>query len=754
MYDMVHSRDVRVSPKNGPSSYTRPSPSPHSFPNLSTAELHEQLDTDLDDIDGWSEESEDIEIYKCTRPLRVKKKKINFTTGRVVTNRRHRRSTISGPRSPRSFTSASPKSPTLKRSCAAGPVSAHAHISQLFFALPATSPSPTMPDQYTSASSLAAKRSSGSSSLHLGLGRFASYDPICPGPSPPVSPAPSPITRTFSNVHEHNAHYSSSACTYERKRLPTIPGSPLTPSRAPRKAAELLGAIPPATISKGGARKHAASALKPGKHFRPLPNAAVTEIERFFGDVPRKPSKTPPGLKSKSNSGSSFKPKSKPSSHPFAAKPSSPPPSSRSGEDVYRKIDRETLGQGETVKHRALDGSMWLDVEEEQEFAWLMSDALTAVPPAPLPSVAAVEAKAKATRKAEAQAVEEMVRIMEKREGRQRVKQLDEMDVLCGSDGESEKWGMEAFTSILSIPKPKFVSTSTKSKSKFSRKKPSKTDISFLEVETPKHRDFDIATLQPWNRHIRSYSNPTPDSPKYEISDPIPLFEDMPSDFTVSRDISTTKRADSRSNSSSSKNGRRQSPSPPRVKYRPPPITVPQSVVNNRLPVLTATSPRDLVSFSPPSSRSQIQVEPIAAPAGMVSGTLRTTPFVRPRVAPAAPGPGHGLRITGSSPPPPLPLSLPILMPPVPPIPSLPTILAADVSKSSNNGELRSPAIIVSTSITGPGKSKDARESRKGAKEEKALISFFEPVTPIEPALPAGMKSKAWLKRVVKPLMS
>lgn len=84
---MVHTRDIRISPKNGPSSYTRPSPSPHSFPNLSTAELHEQLDTDLDDIDGWSEESEDIEIYRCTRPLRVKKKKINFTTGRVVTSK-------------------------------------------------------------------------------------------------------------------------------------------------------------------------------------------------------------------------------------------------------------------------------------------------------------------------------------------------------------------------------------------------------------------------------------------------------------------------------------------------------------------------------------------------------------------------------------------------------------------------------------------------------------------------------------------
>lgn len=650
--------------------------------------------------------------------------------------------------------SASPKSPTLKRSCAAEPLSAHAHISQLFFALPATSPSPTMSGPYTSASSLAAKRSSGSSSLHLGLGRFASYDPICPGPSPPVSPAPSPITRTFSNVYEYNVHYSSSACTYEQKRLPTIPGSPLIPSRAPRKAAELLGAIPPATISKGGARKHAASALKPGKHFRPLPNAAVTEIERFFGDVPRKPSKTPPCLKSKSDSGSNFKSKSKPSSHPFAAKPPSPPTSSRSREDVYRKIDRETLGQGESVKHRALDGSMWLDVEEEQEFAWLMSDALTAVPPAPLPSVAAVEAKAKATRKAEALVVEEMVRIMEKREGRQRVKQLDEMDILCGSDGESGKWGMEAFTSILYIPKPKFISTSAKSKSKFSRKKPSKTDISFLEMETPKHRDFDIATLQPWNRHIRSYSNPTPDSPKYEISDPIPFFEDMKLNFTVSRDISITKRADLGSSSSSSKDGRRQSPSPSRVKYRPPPITVPQSVVNNRLPVLTATSPRDLVPLSPPPSRSQIQIEPIAAPAGMVSETLPTTPFVRPRVAPAVPGPGHGLRITGSSRPPPLPLSLPIPMPSVPPIPSLPTILTADVSKSSNNGELRSPATIVSTSVTGPGKPKDTRESRNRAKEEKALISFFEPLTPIAPALPAGMKSKAWLKRVVKPLMS
>lgn len=86
MLDTTHTRDIRVSPKNGPS-YTRPSPSSHSLSNLSTAELHEQLDIDLDDIDVWSEESEDIEVYKGTKPLRVKKKKINFTTGRVVASK-------------------------------------------------------------------------------------------------------------------------------------------------------------------------------------------------------------------------------------------------------------------------------------------------------------------------------------------------------------------------------------------------------------------------------------------------------------------------------------------------------------------------------------------------------------------------------------------------------------------------------------------------------------------------------------------
>lgn len=438
-------------------------------------------------------------------------------------------------------------------------------------------------------------------------------------------------------------------------------------------------------------------------------------------------------------------------------KPSSLSSSTGPRENVYRKSDQETIGQGETVKHRALDGSMWLDVEEEQEFAWLMSDVVAAVPPAPLPSVAAVNAKAKG--EPEARAVEEMVRAKQMREERQRVKQLDEMDVLCGSDEESAKWGMEAFTSILSIPKPKSTSAKPKPKSKFSRKEPSKIDISasFLEMETPKRQDFsfdissrDITNLQLWNRHVRSHSNPTPDSPKYEISDPLPLFEDIPLDFTAPRDLSPIMREDSGFGSSELKNGRGLSSSPVRVKNRPPPITLPQPVVNARLPVLTATSPSDLASHSPPSSTVQIQVEPTAAPAHTVLGTMPTTPFVRPRAAPA---PGHGLRATGPSPPPPVPHNLHIPMPPVPSIPPLPTISAVNISKSSNNGKLGPCVTTTHTNILGSAKPKDTREIRKREKEE-VLVSFFEPVTPIEPAPPAGMKGKGWLKRVVGPLMS
>ncbi|KAK4685984.1 hypothetical protein P7C73_g4155, partial [Tremellales sp. Uapishka_1] len=202
-----------------------------------------------------------------------------------------------------------------------------------------------------------------SSDLHLGLGRFLLFDEaIIPGPSPPCSPAPSPTKRTFA-VHSH---------------IPvtrTYTASPLTPTRAPRKAAKLLGAdLPSSHLSP--------SAMKPKKkdHFRPLPSSKLHEIDMFFGNVPRKPSTKPRGLKL-----------------------------DKEGKPKHRNQAPPTISAApRTVTHVSEDGSMWLDVEEEQEFAWLMSEIFQWMPSTPVESY----------------------------------------------DEEAE-WGMETFTSVLALPKQK-----------------------------------------------------------------------------------------------------------------------------------------------------------------------------------------------------------------------------------------------------------------------------------------------------------
>ena len=202
------------------------------------------------------------------------------------------------------------------------------------------------------------------SELHLGLGSFSLYDESAkPGLSPPSSPAQSPSRREF----------APSAAT--RRGLPP---SPLTSSR-PRKAAALLGANHTVLGQRSAKRS---------EHFRPLPSQTLVEIERFFGNVPVKPRKVPPSLNN---------PKS-------ASRPA---------------CTDGLVGQGATVRHRGEDGSMWLDVEEEQEFAWLLSEIFAAVP-SPLPHLP----------------------------GFQEVLWEERSD-------DEDQWGMTAFTSVLSKAKPK-----------------------------------------------------------------------------------------------------------------------------------------------------------------------------------------------------------------------------------------------------------------------------------------------------------
>ncbi|ORX35649.1 hypothetical protein BD324DRAFT_631014 [Kockovaella imperatae] len=218
-----------------------------------------------------------------TKPLRVKKR-VARTAGV-----RARRSTLSLPRTPRSSSGHStPTRPQRTNTTSTNASRIHHSISQIFLASSPLdlSPPPLPPKHHA----------------------YSGVETIAP--SPPVSP------------------------DTDSPRLP------LTPSRAPPKAARLLGTHVKTQIKQKVPRKH---------HYRPLPTQTLIEIEKFLGNVPPAPPK------------SSLKP-------------------------ISRAIERK-VGHGKTVRHRAMDGTMWMDEEEEQEFASLLGDketfasVLTSVPP-------------------------------------------------------------------------------------------------------------------------------------------------------------------------------------------------------------------------------------------------------------------------------------------------------------------------------------------------------------------------------------
>ncbi|WVW84196.1 hypothetical protein I302_106226 [Kwoniella bestiolae CBS 10118] len=616
-----------------------------------------------------------------TKPLRVKKKK-GVTAVKVGSKTKKRISIAYSPSSSAnsySYSRQLPKDPTSPRHTSKprrNPSSnsgksnlskTYANISSIFLNLPSPSDSPLTPRDHPEKMRSHPQGRFSDSSLHLGLGKFTSYDPISPGPSPPTSPLPSPNKRTF---------VSSSPNEYRKKALP-IPPSPLTPSRAPRKAAALLGVHTPSHGNPkmgSGKKTHGLNT----KHFRPLPNSTLTEIEKFFGDVPHK--------SKKSSSSTSTKPRSKGTSASAGA---------GGGMDERGMGDRK-VGQGETVKYKSEDGSMWLDVEEEQEFAWLLSEILALIPQ-PLPDTDTSLSK---------------IRTNDSTSSRE----------------ERDRWEMENFTSVLSLPKPK----PTKTNGGKSGRKGKGSDNSFLDLDTPKPpRELNI---NPWS-HKRSLSNPTSPT-KLSISPPMPAL--IPPPRTSSKPASSLpndpspmtngycSNTPSGSGSGSGSDSEKFS-SPPRIKNRPPPLTLKRIKPSSKLPILTATAPSTHPSTGPRQSQlvtaKESQPQPRAVVAQQIPDLTSedkgrynitvpiphpqvqskkyetpSTPFVRPRAA-LRPLASEG---EGVPPVPPLPFSIPV-------------------------------------------------------KEEPT--SFFEPVTPTEPhgtrknntqEERAGKEKKSWLKRVVR----
>lgn len=345
---------------------------------------------------------------------------------------------------------------------------------------------------------------SGRSELHLSLDVD---DQVRPGSSPPLTPL-SPRRRKSS--------IPLTPLTPARPRR-RVPGSPVTPTRAPSKAMKLLGTMPPALPPKQARRKR--------DNFRPLPHSTLVEINAFFGNVPKKPSKT-----------------SKPDPNKLVPR---------------LQDESRNVGGGNTVLHRGEDGHMWFDIEEEQEFAWLMSD----------PTIARPRTKIAQT-------------------------------FAPGPDPEDETWGMKAFTSVLAQPsKPR------------KEKETKRVEDSFVDMfDKPKVRTRrqprPVAAPHPWSAAALAEDSTSSMTPPALVS-------------RLGSDSSSSSSGPSSPESSPDPPRRPKHRPPPLVLNLVPKAGLPVVCLNSPPPIPYNRKPRVEKPASPVQSRMSIQtpfVHPRRAP--------------------------------------------------------------------------------------------------------------------------------------------
>lgn len=543
------------------------------------------------------------------------------------------------------------------------------------------------------------------SEYHLNLGSSSGlFDTHLPGPSPPNTGGSTPTRRSFV------------ASQPRRVVRPKLPSSPLTPSHAPVKAAKLLGSTP-GTVQNGSFGR---SSGKKRNHFRPLPTQTLVDIERFFGEVPRRVI-APPVTRSGKTVGPT------------------------GGAGVVGVLDRN-VGHGETVRHRGPDGNMWMDVEEEQEFAWLMSDPLHVISPVPR-----IDGDAMTVGPGDGP--------------------MDGYEVVFEEASENgrevERWDMENFQSVLTMAYPQKCSSTT-------------TSNRLTKPLTHTEKVKDIArTVQVYvgkaknkkgfreiDESFMDFGESRPVKRVQETTRPVIPDTIHPWSSTDSLDIVTPSRSDSSTASSPSSPLRPStlsiplSPrpeSPPRIKNRPPPLTLRPGKKNPNLPVIS-TTPDTSRQSRPHSGAAHTGITPI-------------TPFVRPRPAPVPDVPA-------------LPSLLPTIqiptlltIPTVPAVPIIPFISRVpefepmDLHVSDDqyddqdcSNDLAFPGQYGPTGRPRHQQSKAARLMGLDPLEDPTMhnVSFFEPDSPSERysksgfsmATKGGMKAgKGWLQKVVRPLV-
>lgn len=431
------------------------------------------------------------------------------------------------------------------------------------------------------------RRQSLASSIHSDLMFRLPYDDTPHiGPSPPSTPIDSPAasvrrSSTPPPVPSLDVPLTPDITTMYRVKPLPMPPSPVTPSRAPSKAAKLLGVDAPHVPKPQGVLK---GILKNGgdratkrDHYRPLPAQTLQEIEQFFGDVPKKSTK----------------------------------PTTNTQKGDTRMAGQRNLGLGSTVRHKGEDGATWLDQQEEQEFAWLMSE-VSIRNPSPIPTIQKKEPP----------------------------------------ENAEPQWAMDNFTSVLSI-KPTYSQKPRKSDKKAHGRGIGESFMDFGPEPSPTPAPSrPQQEMEPW-QDAQLVKPSLKDTISAPMAHPPPLLQPPPRITSHARSASlATPPVDAFANRpvtppTQIASGRL---SPPRNKKRPPPLFLHALPKNGNVPAISDT-PR-----TPDKIHLRSVSEPVKSTAGAAKGYTKLldlpdyipysppekrdeslkpiTPFVKPRRAP------------------------------------------------------------------------------------------------------------------------